>query len=203
MTRTPPTENTVPTSIPPDWDDTGPEPEDPTFDIEEDPLMIDVDLAETDEDLLADGFDSDRLDITVAESSPTPADTDLENALVEFVDRFNARDMEGLSELFAPEATFDLTESLAPGSLDDLFLRHPDLILTRGELDLSPVAAAWILDADTDHYRLCGLFVLEIEEGLIERIVFVDEVPEGDLVVETPDDTERPEWEDWSAQDET
>lgn len=189
--------------IPEDWDDTGPEEQDPEFDIGVDPLVIDDDLAETDGDLLADGFDSDRLDITVAENSPTEADTDLENALVEFVDRFNARDMEGLTELFAPEATFDLTDSVTPGSLDELFLRHPDLILTRGELDLAPVAAAWILDGDTDHYRLCGLVFLETDEGLIERVVFVDEAPEGDLVVEAPEDSERPEWEDWSAQDET
>lgn len=189
--------------VPADWDDTGPEPDDPKFDPDVDPLTIDDDLAETDDDLLADGFDSDHLDATAREQPPTTVDVDLENAIVEFVERFNARDMEGLTELLTPEATFDLTESATPGSIDELVLRHPDLIFTRGELELSPVAAARILDADTDHYQLCGLLFLETDEELIERVVFVDEVPAGDLVVETPYDSDRPEWEDWSAQDET
>ena len=186
----------MPVDIPDDWDDAGSDTDPAEVDFEVDPVVI---HDESD----------DEADATDDGPSEGP-DPDLDNLVVEFVDLFNARDMEALAELFSAdaEARF-LHEASRPGvieGIEDLVFRHPDVVTTRGDLGTDPVAAAWLLDADADHYRLCGYFAFDIADDeipLIGRIELVEELPDDSLVVETPDDSERPEWEDWTAQDET
>lgn len=188
------------TDIPEDWDD------EPTFDespaavdFEVDPLLIQS--SETD------GSDPDTTELdTPGDAVPDPV---LDNALVEFVDRVNARDFDGLGELLADEVESAFLGGFSRAAvlegLEDLLFRHPDLAVTRGDLGPTPVAASWILDSDTGHYRLAGFFTLELADdtdGLVGRLDYVDEPPEEGLVVEVPEDSERQEWEDWSAHDE-
>jgi hypothetical protein len=185
----------MPVDIPEDWDDAGPEADTAEVDFEVDPVVI---HAETEERAEEGGGPSE---------APDP---DLDNLVVEFVDLFNARDMDALAELLAGDAESSfLRESTRAGvieGLEDLVFRRPDLVTTRGDFGTAPVAGVWFLDADTGHYRLCGLFTIDLADGeppLIGRIDLIEELPDDDLVVETPDDSERPEWEDWTAQDET
>jgi hypothetical protein len=187
-----------------DWEESGSDSPPPLFDVDEDSLTV----AESLSGLIEEGtepFEGDRLGPDV--SRPV-IDSDLENAVVEFVDVFNARDMESLTELLAPhaECTFLAAHSAAAiiDGVEDLILRQPDLVLTRGELDDEPLAGAWLLDADADRYRLTGVFTFSVDDdGLIDCISFRDEAADGDLLLEEPETSERPEWEDWSAQDET
>ena len=184
----------MPVDIPEDWDDAGTDT-DTEVDYEVDPVVIQAESDEPGE----------------TDDAPSGApDTDLDNLVVEFVDLFNARDMEALAELLASDAESGfLRESSRPGvveGLEDLIFRRPDIVATRGDLGTTPVAAVWFLDADIDHYRLCGYFAIDMTEDdppLIGRIELVEEIPDENLVVETPDDSERPEWDEWSAQDET
>ncbi len=183
--------------IPEEWDDEVSDTDTVEVDFEVDPVVIHAESE--DESGESDGD---------ATEAPDP---DLDNLVIEFVDLFNARDMDALAELLASDAESSfLHESSRAGvieGLEDLVFRRPDVVTTRGDLGTAPVAAVWFLDADTDHYRLCGFFTMELAVGetpLIGRIDLIEELADDDdLVVETPDDSERPEWEDWTAQDET
>jgi hypothetical protein len=134
----------------------------------------------------------------------------LDNAIDELVDVLNGRDLDGLGELLAAtaEASF-LGESSRDGVVDgfnDLFLRYPTLLVTRGEAGPDPIVAVWIFDRVADRFDPFGYMTFETsddEEGLIQRVEYIDELPDSeDLLVETPERSELQEWEDWSELDE-
>jgi hypothetical protein len=127
-----------------------------------------------------------------------------------FVDLFNARDLDGLADLFAAdtEAPF-LGEASRDGvceGLGDMLLRYPGLTVTRGELGPQPIAAAWLFDQEQQRYDLMGYFTVEVADAdpeRIERLDFVEEPDDpDDLMVEVPERTELSEWEDWTIRDE-
>ena len=131
---------------------------------------------------------------------------DRDNSLVGFVETFNARDWEGVSDLLAEDVTSDFfqattAEDLIEGMID-LMLRYPTLVVTRGDLGHDPVAAAWLLDQDLERYGLVGYFRIEVDESdepLIANLEYIEEIPDTpDAVFEPPEGTEIDEWEDWS-----
>jgi hypothetical protein len=144
---------------------------------------------------------------------PSPTDppipsysVDRDNSLVGFVEAFNARDWEEVSDLLAEDVTSDFfqattAEDLIEGMID-LMLRYPTLMVTRGDLGHDPVAAAWLLDQDLERYGLVGYFRIELddnEEPLIANLEYIEEVPNTpDAVFEPPEGTEIDEWEDWN-----
>ncbi|HEX6299416.1 MAG TPA: hypothetical protein VF148_03005 [Acidimicrobiia bacterium] len=135
---------------------------------------------------------------------------ELDNILDEFVDVSKGRDLDGLSELLTADAEAGfLGESSRDGVVDgfnDLFLRYPTLLVTRGESGPDPIVALWIFDREADLFDPFEYMTFETsdnEEGLIQRIDYIDELPDSeDLVVEVPERSELPEWEDWSELDE-
>ncbi len=135
---------------------------------------------------------------------------DLDNLLDEFVDVVNGRDLDGLGELLAADAEAEfLGEMSGRGVADgfnDLFLRYPTLLVTRGDIGSDPIVAVWIFDRVADRFDPFGYMTLEVsdsEDPLIQRVVYTDELSNvEDLVVETPERSELPEWEDWSELDE-
>lgn len=168
-------------------------------------------------------YDTDQVDVRdeAVEAEPLddgdPGDearlldnADLDNVLDEFVDMVNGRDLDGLSDLMAPDAESDFLgatsrESVVDG-FNDLFLRNPNLLATRGDLGSEPIVALWVFDFEEDRFDLSGFVTLDVddsENALITGITFVEEISEtDDLVVETPDRAELPEWEDWTEFDE-
>ncbi len=141
-------------------------------------------------------------------TEPLPASysVDRDNSLVGFVERFNARDWEGVSDLLAEDVTSDFfqattAEDLIEGMID-LMLRYPTLMVNRGDLGHDPVAAAWLLDQDLERYGLVGYFRVEVDEGdepLIANLEYIEEVPDTpEAVFEQPEGTEIDEWEDWN-----
>ena len=131
---------------------------------------------------------------------------DRDNSLVGFVERFNARDWDGVSDLLAEDVTSDFfqattAEDLIEGMID-LMLRYPTLVVTRGDLGHDPVAAAWLLDQDLERYGLVGYFRIEVDESdepLIANLEYIEEVPDTpNAVFESPEGTEIDEWEDWN-----
>lgn len=134
----------------------------------------------------------------------------LDNALDEFVDLINGRDFEGLRDLLAPDVEADfLGETTREGVIEgfnDLLLRNSTLLVTRGDLGSKPIVVVWIFDFETDRFDLSGYMYVEVSESddaVIEQISYVEELADtDDLVVESPDRTELPEWEDWSELDE-
>lgn len=135
---------------------------------------------------------------------------DLDNATDEFVDMVNARDLDGLAELLAPDVESDFLggmsrEEVVDG-LHDLLFRYPTLLTTRADLGPEPLVAVWTFDNEADRFDQFGFFTFEMTEegeGLVRRIGYADELPDSDdLIVETPERSDLPEWEDWSELDE-
>lgn len=164
-------------------------------------------------------FESDGIDVRgEAEANHSASDflpddpirridnAELDNILDEFVDVLNGRDPDGLSELLAADVeTGFLGESSRDGVVDgfnDLFLRNPTLMVTRGEIGSDPIVAVWIFDREADLFDPFGYMTLETsdsEEALIQRIGYIDELPDSeDVIVEVPERSELGEWEDWS-----
>lgn len=136
----------------------------------------------------------------------TGADPVAESTLVEFVERFNARDVDGLEELIADDAEAELLsargrDDLAEGFME-LWERYPSLLLTRGDVDDEPVAAAWVADTEREDFDLVGVlrFVWDDSGERISRVDLV-EAPD-ETVLERPDPAELPEWADWRVVDE-
>lgn len=163
------------------------------------PFRADADLLTfVDDSSEPEGLETGMLDVTL---DPTPGpspDPDLDNAIVEFVEMLNARDLDGLAELVAADVRCDLVGAFtAVGvieGIEDLLLRYPDLIATRADTTSGPVAALWMPDADLDEYRLMGGLVFDVDEdGRITCVDYLDEVGD-DAVIEVPDESERPEW---------
>jgi hypothetical protein len=135
---------------------------------------------------------------------------EVDNTIDELVDMLNGRDLDGFSDLLAPNVEFGfLGESSRDGVVDGLnalFLRYPTLLVTRGESGPDPIVAVWIFDREADRFDPFGYMTFETSDddaALIQRIEYIDELPDSDdLVVETPERSELGEWEDWSELDE-
>ncbi len=139
------------------------------------------------------------------EDTDTGADPATESVLVEFVERFNARDVDGIEELLAPDAEADLLSACGRNDLveglTELCERYPSLLLTRGEVGSEPVAAAWIPDTERADFDLLGVLHFEwADDNLVARFELVEAPP--DAVLERPDLSELNEWEDWRIVDE-
>ena len=183
-------------------DDQPPATTGPELDIDYDTEQIDV----RDEPGVAEPLD----EITPDVEARIIDNADLDNVLDEFVDLVNGRDLDELNDLLASDAEADfLGETSREGVVDgfsNLFLRNPTLLMTRGDLGSEPIVAVWAFDFEGDRFDLSGYMTLDIgdsEDALILRISYIDELPDtDDLVVESPDRSELPEWEDWSELDE-
>lgn len=168
-------------------------------------------------------FESDGIDVRgEAEANHSSSDffsddqtrridnAEMDDVLDELVDVLNGRDLDGLSELLAADAEAGfLGESSRDGVVDgfnDLFLRYPTLLVTRGDLGSDPIVAVWLFDREADRFDPFGYLAFEMsdkEECLLQRVEYVDELPDSeDLVIETPERSELAEWEDWSELDE-
>lgn len=127
-----------------------------------------------------------------------PDDPEAENLVDEFVECFNARDLDGLRGLLSPEVeTAALSAIGIAATLDaigDLFFREPSIVLTRAEVDNEPIAAIW--QPGEGRYVPVGYLSFALSEAdgrLIERIEYVEEL--GETLVEAPDASELAEWE--------
>ena len=133
------------------------------------------------------------------EPSDDGPDTAVENVSDEFVELFNARDLDTIAELVTSEVTSDLFDGTGVDSavqgLAGLLRRYPQLIATRGEDGNRPIVALWVPD-EQERYRLMGYLEFGTDEELIDRITYVD-TPGSDLLVEEPDEDELAEWQDW------
>lgn len=167
-----------------------------------------------DEEAIAEVRDEGETDPPFASMSDDPghriAAVEIDNALDEFIEAVNARDLELLAELMAPDVEADLVGASsrddALEGFNDLILRNPTLLLSRGDLGPAPIAVAWVFDLDSDDFRALGYVAVDLddsEESLIQRIVYVDELPDTDeLVMETPERDDLSEWVEWVEQDE-
>lgn len=145
----------------------------------------------------------------MSEHSEVPSSVEAAEACIdEFIDYFNARDLDGISELFDEDVTSGFLGASGPQglvqALADMLMQQPALVLTRGELGLEPVAVAWIPNGA--EYSRMGFLAFTLNQAsdgsaIIEHLEHSQDEEPG-LLAEQPDAGEMAEWEDWAEWDE-
>ncbi len=153
---------------------------------------LEPDLHLVDEDPADDGGDT---------AAARPVDADVENLRDEFVEAFNARDLEALQALVSddvdvPDALGDGPDALAD-ELEAIWARSPGALLTRGLLDDAAVAVAWLPDEE-DGWSRAALVCFDADDGLLSCVELCDDPDALDRVVcEDPDRDDVAEGADW------
>lgn len=131
---------------------------------------------------------------------------DLETLRDEFVDAFNARDLDTLLGLARPDVDCPDIHGDGLAALADEFSaiweRSPGALLTRGFLDDAPCGVAWLPDEEGCWTR-AALVLLEADDGQISAVSLPDDIdaldraeaddPEGEEVEEGAD------WAEWES----
>ncbi len=139
--------------------------------------------------------------------------------LDEFVDYFNARDLESIGELLDKEVSAPFFggsghDAVMQG-IGELVLGYPGILATRGELGDEPVVVAWIPGEERVYSRMGYFRFTFTEDGenaedagvvdgelQIEHIDYSDEIDDGSLLAEEPDPDDMAEWESWQEWEE-
>jgi hypothetical protein len=160
---------------------------------------IHVDDPET--DLLDDDLDAGLRDDVEAD------------AIDAIAEAFNARDLEALLDVVAPDGEapgilgYDVDN--LPRAIEDLWHRRPSICLTRGSAGTEHVGVLWEYDGRA-WWRLAAVHVDDVEDGHVGVIEFSDDTTLLEQINSpTPDDEleEGALWEEWAegadAQDTT
>lgn len=152
--------------------------------------------------------DPDLDDVPDEDAADRPAldgDSDLEALRDEFVDGFNARDLDDLLSLVdddveTPDLPGDGVEVFAE-ELEAIWERSPGAFLTRAFLDGVPCAVAWMPDEDGCWAR-AALVTFAHEDGLLSVVAVPDDVDGLDRAeADDPTGEEIEEWSDWAEWD--
>jgi hypothetical protein len=142
-----------------------------------------------------------------ADEDQPAGDVDLQSLRDEFVDAFNARDLETVlgivdEDVETPDITGDGAENLAE-ELQAIWERSPGAILTRAFLDGEACAVAWLPDEDGCWSRAALVcFDFDAEAGLLTVVAVPDDADALDRAeVDDPTGSEPEEWQDWVSWD--
>ncbi|MGH8902573.1 MAG: nuclear transport factor 2 family protein, partial [Egibacteraceae bacterium] len=131
------------------------------------------------------------------------SDVDLESLRDEFVDAFNARDLDAVlgivdENVETPDTTCDGAANLAE-ELQAIWERSPGAILTRAFLDGNACAVAWLPDEDGCWSRAALVcFDFDVEVGLLTVVAVPDDADALDRAeADDPTGSEPDEWHDW------
>jgi hypothetical protein len=130
---------------------------------------------------------------------------ELEALRDEFVDAFNARDLEAVlalasADIECPDIHGDGAASLAE-ELDAIWRRSPGAILTRAFLDGSPCGMAWLPDEDGCWAR-AALVCFDCADGLLSLVEIPDDVDALERAeADDPVGEELEEGTDWAEWD--
>jgi hypothetical protein len=140
------------------------------------------------------------------EARPRPDGVaDLETLRDEFVDAFNARDLDALIALARPDVECpdihgDGVAALAE-EVSAIWERSPAALLTRGFLDDDPCAVAWLPDEEGCWSR-AALVSFVGDDGLLSVVSLPDDADALDRAeAEDPDGEEQEEGADWAEWD--
>lgn len=129
----------------------------------------------TDDSLHIEGYEPFELDDRGVDAVHQERWGTLENLIDAFVEAFNAHDLDGMEALFSGDVELPGLGGDAagfPGTIESVWHRRPNAILTRGLLGEEPVTVVWDVDEGGTWQRV-ALFCYEaIDEqiGLIELI---------------------------------
>lgn len=129
-------------------------------------------------------------------------DSELETLRDEFIDGFNARDLDTLLSLVSDEVeTPDLPgdgAAVFAEELEAIWERSPGAFLTRAFLDGVACAVAWLPDEEGCWSR-AALVTFAADDGLLSVVGVPDDTDGLDRVeAEDPSGEEIEEWSDWA-----
>ncbi len=131
---------------------------------------------------------------------PPVAGTNDSDLIDEFIEFFNARDLDSIGSMLAADVEAEFVHSIgsvgALIGLEELFLREPLVLLTRGDADGDALAVVW--HPGGGGHLTVGYLAFEFTDGdpgEITRIEYLDELNADDLVVEEPGEVTAEEWE--------
>jgi hypothetical protein len=133
-------------------------------------------------------------------------EADLEVLRDAFVDSFNARDLDAVLALVhrdveCPDITSGDGADVLAEELEAIWERSPGAILTRGFLEGTPCAVAWLPDEDGCWSR-AALATFDSDRGLLSLIALPDDADALDRAeAEEPTGEELDEWQDWAEWD--
>jgi len=137
-----------------------------------------------------------------------PADAAAQSTVHGLVDYLNARDYEAFGELLDDDVRSGFLGAAdragVVSGMNDLALRYPGLVFTRGELGTDPVVVAWAPVEGREYHKVGVLEFAFIEvdgETLVENIGYDDQWAEERLLAEEPDAADMPEGTDWQEWD--
>lgn len=161
--------------------------------IEDGLRVVDADDIAIDEDRDADG-----------DTEQPAGDVDLEILRDEFVDAFNARDLDAVLGIVHEDVeTHDICGGGAASLAEELqaiWERSPGAILTRASLDGDACAMAWLPDEDGCWCRTALVcFDCDVEAGLLRVVAVLDDADALDRA--EADDPTGDEWHDWTHWD--
>ena len=130
---------------------------------------------------------------------------DLETLRDEFVDAFNARDLDTLIGLARPDVECPDIHGDGVGALAEevsaIWERSPGALLTRGFLDDMPCAVAWLPDEDSCWSR-AALVVLDGSDGQLSLVSVPDDADALDRAeADDPEGEEQDEGSNWAEWD--
>lgn len=135
-----------------------------------------------------------------------PSDGDLEALRDEFVEAFNARDLDAVMALVTADVEVpdirsgDGAQALSE-ELEAIWERSPGAILTRAFLEGCPCAIGWLPDEDGCWIR-AALVCFDAEGGALTLVALPDDADSLDRAeAEEPSGEELDEWSDWSEWD--
>jgi hypothetical protein len=118
----------------------------------------------------------------------------------EFIEFFNARDLDSIGTMLASDVEAEFVHSIGSAGalvgLEDLFMREPLVLLTRGDADGDALAVVW--HPSGEGHQTVGYLAFEFTDddpGELTRIEYLDELNADDLVVEELDEVVAEEWE--------
>ena len=153
---------------------------------------------------LVDSVDVDSDDDATSEPL-TDSATDLETLRDEFVDAFNARDLDAVltlvhADVECPDIHGDGADALSE-ELSAIWERSPAAMLTRAFLDAEPCAVAWLPDEDGCWSR-AALVSFAGDDGLLSVVSLPDDADALDRAeADDPVGEEQEEGADWREWD--
>ncbi len=147
--------------------------------------------------------EADLLDEDLDAGLRDDADAD---ALDVVAEAFNARDLDALLEVVAPDCeasdVLGYDRANLPDAIEELWVKRPTATLTRGRSELEHVGVLWEHDGSS-WWPLAVVHVDDVADGTIGVLeVTVDPAMLEQVVAEPPGDDELEEGERWSEWDE-
>ncbi len=126
------------------------------------------------------------------------------DAIDTIAELFNARDLDGLMELLAPDAEvpglLGYERDNVADALEDLWNRRPTCCVTRGAVDERPLGVLWDHDGQR-WWMLATVHVADVDDGVVGVIEVSDDAALLDSIQADPPDPdelqEGSRWEEW------